>query len=262
MLDRLRAWLAGEGPENLATAAAILFGAWLLARVLSAALWRDARDPRTGIMRKVVWFGLVGGGLFAALHMLGFDLSGLLVTGGLVTVAVGFASQAAVSNIISGLFLAGDEPFAVGDYVRVGDVEGVVLQIDLLSTKLRTLQNVFVRVPNEVLLRGNIHNMSRFARGRVVVVVGGPAPPTPAGGRGALRTSTPTSSLALLSPEPVVLVEALGEYAVRVQLRTWVETGQVVQARDQLTVAVRDALAAQRVVLGARLPGIVAKETP
>ena len=85
--------------------------------------------------------------LVSALVELGFSLGVLVGTAGILTVAIGFASQTSMSNLISGLFLIGEQSFAVGDIIKIDQITGVVLSIDLLSTKLRTFDNTYVRLP-------------------------------------------------------------------------------------------------------------------
>ena len=97
---------------------------------------------------KFARYGVLTLAVAGALSQLGFDLKVVLGAAGVLTVAVGFAAQTSASNLISGVFLMIERPFITGDVVRVGDIDGVVITIDLLSTKLRTFSNVMVRVPN------------------------------------------------------------------------------------------------------------------
>jgi small-conductance mechanosensitive channel len=114
------------------------------------------------IVRKIIsytGFSLV---LIAVLGELGVKLTALLGAAGIVGIAVGFASQTSVSNIISGLFLISEKPFAIGDVIRVGSTTGIIQSIDLLSIKIRTFDNLFVRIPNEKILSSEVTNITRF----------------------------------------------------------------------------------------------------
>ena len=77
-------------------------------------------------------------------------------------IAIGFASQTSVSNIISGLFLISEKPFAVGDVIKSGGHTGIVLSIDLLSVKIRTFDNQYIRIPNEKILSTELTNVTYF----------------------------------------------------------------------------------------------------
>src|SRR5690606_3033117 len=103
---------------------------------------------------------------------LGFSLSVLLGAAGVLSVALGFASQTSASNLISGLFLIGEQPFQLGDTIKVGNTTGEVLSIDLLSVKLRTFDNLYVRIPNESLIKSEMTNLTRFPIRRFDLLIG------------------------------------------------------------------------------------------
>lgn len=158
---------ASPAITNVLRAALILITGLIAARLLRALAERIARrftdDPQRHMIigRAVGYSAIILTGV-SIMRQLGFDLSVLLGTAGILTVAIGFASQTSASNLISGLFLVAERPFGVGDIITIGTTSGVVLSIDLLSVKLRTFDNLFVRVPNEAVLKGQVTNLSRF----------------------------------------------------------------------------------------------------
>ncbi len=113
------------------------------------------------LARAISWVGY-GIAISSVLTLLGFDLSVLLSAAGVFTVAIGFAAQTAVSNLISGIFLLIEQPFSVGDQITSNGVTGEILSVDLLSVKLRTPDKVFVRLPNQMLLQSAVTNLTRF----------------------------------------------------------------------------------------------------
>src|SRR5699024_9803457 len=143
----------------------------LLARFLASMMMRlvtgrlDAH--RSMILRRTAFYLVLGLAVATALNTLGFKLGVLLGTAGVLSVAIGFASQTSVSNLISGLFLVGERPFGIGDSIKVGATSGEVLAIDLLSVKLRTFDNLLVRIPNETLIKSEVVNLSRFPTRRI-----------------------------------------------------------------------------------------------
>ena len=76
--------------------------------------------------------------------------------------------------MISGLFLLAEGSLAVGDVIRIGTTTGHVVAIDLLSVKIRTVENLIVRVPNESLVKGEITNLTRFAIRRAAIPLKSP----------------------------------------------------------------------------------------
>src|SRR5690554_2408270 len=85
----------------------------------------------------------------AALREAGFSLDVVLGAAGILTVAIGFASQTSASNIISGLFVVMEKPFEIGDTIEVDATIGEVVAIDLLSVKLRTAETCTCAYPTK-----------------------------------------------------------------------------------------------------------------
>ncbi len=144
---------------------------FVVARAVSAALLRIMGRFLNGqqrmIVSRVVYYLLLGLFLMSALHELGFSLSILMGAAGILSVAVGFASQTSASNLISGLFLIVERPFSVGDVITLGNTTGEVLSIDLLSVKLRTFDNLYVRIPNETVIKSEVTTLTKFPNRRI-----------------------------------------------------------------------------------------------
>ena len=95
-----------------------------------------------------------------ALRSVGVDLVGILGAAGVAGVAIGFASQTALSNLISGIFLITERSFSIGDYVRVGDHEGTVESLNLLSIYIRQADNALIRIPCESIIKNAVVNFT------------------------------------------------------------------------------------------------------
>jgi len=96
------------------------------------------------------------------LKTLGLSLTAVLGAAGVIGIAVGIASQTSISNIISGLFLVSEKPFEVGDVIKVGDKTGIIESVDLMSVKIRTFDNLFIRIPNETIIKTEVTNITRY----------------------------------------------------------------------------------------------------
>lgn len=88
-----------------------------------------------------------------AFALMGFDILTLLGAASIIGVAVGFASQTSLSNIISGLFLVGEKQINLGDMIEVDGITGNVDSINLMSVQLRLPNNTMVRIPNELIIK-------------------------------------------------------------------------------------------------------------
>jgi len=119
------------------------------------------------IAGKIVYYTGVFIIFFSVLNELGFNLNTLLGAAGIVGIAVGFASQTSVSNIISGIFLMLERPFVINDTITIDDITGQVISIDMLSAKLKTEDNRYIRIPNEHIIKTKLTNVTRYPIRRV-----------------------------------------------------------------------------------------------
>ncbi len=159
--------------------------------------------------------------LITSLNELGFSLAPLLGAAGVLGIALGFASQTSVSNLISGIFLIAERPFVVGDLIEVGGVTGFVLSIDSISVKLRTFDNKMVRIPNETMVKSQVTNITRFPIRRLDVLVGVAYKEDVARVRRILLEVAQRNPLALMEPEPIVVFEGFGESSIDFKVGIW-----------------------------------------
>src|SRR5690554_1272412 len=144
----------------------------LAARSVSKVMAKRTSRHHTVMVRRLVFYVIFLLFGVAALREAGFSLDVVLGAAGILTVAIGFASQTSASNMISGLFLLVEKPFEIGDTIEVDATIGEVVAIDLLSVKLRTADNLYVRIPNETLIKTRVINRSRFPIRRIDLVLG------------------------------------------------------------------------------------------
>lgn len=178
----------------------------------------------------------------AALREAGFSLDVVLGAAGILTVAIGFASQTSASNIISGLFLVMEKPFEIGDAIEVDATIGEVVAIDLLSVKLRTADNLYVRIPNETLIKTRVINRSRFPIRRIDLVLGIAYAEDVEKVRDLLLELAQQNTVCLEEPKPFVLVTGFGASSVDLQFSFWVPRGEFLDGRGSMMIAVKKAL--------------------
>ena len=144
----------------------------LLSSTIGKALIKHLTPQQAMLQRRFVFYIVFAIFIASALDQLGFHIGALLGAAGILTVAIGIASQTSMSNIISGIFMIGEKPFEVGHTVKVNDMQGEILSIDLLSVKMRTNDNTMVRIPNELLIKSAIVNLSYFPIRRIDLKIG------------------------------------------------------------------------------------------
>ncbi|MDR9417672.1 mechanosensitive ion channel family protein [Gracilimonas sp.] len=99
-------------------------------------------------------------GIFISFQFLGINLTGLAVIFGFLSVGIGFGLQNVTSNFISGLIVLFERPISVGDRVSVNNIEGDVEEINIRSTKVKTLDNISIIVPNSEFVSKDVINFS------------------------------------------------------------------------------------------------------
>jgi small-conductance mechanosensitive channel len=173
------------------------------------------------IFGKLVWY--LGFTIIAIsiLNEFGFKLSHLLGAAGIITIAIGFASQTSMSNVISGLFLIAEKPFEVNDVISVGGATGVVLSIDILSIKLRTFDNRYIRIPNETIIKSEVTNITRFPIRRVDLNLGVAYKEDIGKVRSILLDIAQKHPLVLNEPEPLVIFNGFGNSSIDFLFGVW-----------------------------------------
>lgn len=247
--DELMQLITQKHLFSLATAAAILLVGFFLARRARQAIgnMRNLDIQKKMLFEKVAYFGLILLSIAAALDSLGFDLKVLLGAAGILTVAVGFAAQTSASNLISGLFLMFERPFVVGNSIVIGDLRGEVVAIDMLSTKIRTFNNLMVRIPNETLVKSNIVNLSYFPIRRVDLEIGVAYSSDLARVESVVKDTVFGHPLVLRNPEPLFLMRGFGASSIDFDVHVWTETVNVIRIKSELYRALNTAFAENKV---------------
>ncbi len=178
--------------------------------------------PQTNmLLRKAVFYVGVTLVTLSLLNQFGFKLTALLGAAGIIGIALGFASQTSVSNIISGLFIISEKPFEVGDVINISDTTGAVLSIDLLSVKLRTFDNKFVRIPNEMLLKNQVTNFTRFPIRRLDINLGVAYKEDIERVQNVLKDIAAKNIYCLDEPEPLTIFTNFGSSALEILFAVW-----------------------------------------
>lgn len=236
---------------ELARALIVLVVGLSVARLAAGALTRTLTGRLSAqhvmlIARGVRWL-LTGATLVTVLRHLGFDLGVLIGAAGIFSVAIGFASQTSASNLISGLFLIAERPFVVGDVITVGGRTGEVTAIDLLSVKLRTFDNLFVRIPNETLLKSEIVNVSYYPIRRIDLVLGVSYAEDLARVEAVLREVAAEDPLCLDEPRPMFAFQGFADSAQTIKFGVWATRENYLDVSVRLPQAVKRAFDAHRI---------------
>lgn len=190
----------------------------------TTALTRIARDPRAGsAWGVIVHYVVLLVGIVAALATAGVDLAALMVAVGALAFGLAFAMQDTVANLISGLIILTSHPFSTGDAVEAAGQKGVVEEIGIRSTKLRSFDGLHVEVPNREVLGAPITVYTYHRTRRFDIGVGISYDDDITGAVETALTAVRSVPEVLDDPAPEVLVDELGGSSVNLIVRFWMD---------------------------------------
>lgn len=178
--------------------------------------------------------------IVTVLHEFGFKLSALLGAAGVLGVAIGFASQTSISNIISGIFLISEKPFEIGDFIKVGNCEGTIHSIDLLSIKLNTPDNRFIRVPNETMIKSEVINYHRYPVRRVNLEFPVSFETDLEPFLALLRDVADQATLSLKDKKPFISITGFGDSGYSILFGVWCNSTDFFALRDELIILLKE----------------------
>ena len=162
-------------------------------------------------------------GLIVAAY-LDFPINSLVTVLGVIGVALSLSLQGSLSNLAGGITVMVSRPFAVGDYVEAGGVSGTVSEIGLVYTKLKTIDNKIIFIPNGEISGEKIVNYNKQEQRRVDLTFTVSYDADPERVKEIMRQVIGAHPKALFTPEPFVRTTSLGESSVSYTLRVWCAT--------------------------------------
>ncbi len=247
LFDVLTAPIFGVGNANysaldLLLLLALTIGLWFLIRATTQLfrlyiLSRTGADTRIQQMIAVFVQGiLMFLGVIVLLQLWGVDVRSLAIVASALGVGIGFGVQNITNNLISGLIIILERPIQVGDFVKVGDLLGVVERIGARSTEIRTMDQVTIIVPNSRFLEHEVINWNHsdpISRLRIPVGVAYQSDVRQV--QLALLEAARNHPEVLLKPPPQVWFQEFGESALRFELLVWIgEPRKQLQVKSDL----------------------------
>jgi small-conductance mechanosensitive channel len=127
----------------------------------------------------------------------------------------------------------------VGDVIRVGSTTGEVLSIDLLSAKLRTFDNLYVRIPNETMLKSEVTTLTKFPIRRLDLQIGVAYKENIEHVREVLSSVADKNPLSLEDPKPVFIFQGFGDSALNVQFSVWVKREKFIELKNSIQYEIK-----------------------
>lgn len=159
---------------NLLGAILVFFIFYTVGRLVKKGLARPLQrfshtQALVGLLLNLIFTGFIATGIFIALSILQLDkaVTSLLAGAGIIGLALGFAFQDIAANFVSGVLMAIRRPIRLGDVIESNDFFGTVININLRSTIIRTMQGQHVHIPNKDIFNKPIINYSEEGKRRI-----------------------------------------------------------------------------------------------
>ena len=221
-----RIGIAGFTVEKLFTAVIAAVICLLLIKILLKLVDRTLRRVRLDdTLKKLIRGGLKGLllflGVIVVLGCLDIPVTSLVAVLSVVGLALSLAVQNFLSNVAGGLQLLVSQPFKVGDYVEAGGCSGTVVELGVFYTKLNSVDNKLVQLPNSSIVAQNIINYSSEERRRVELKVTASYDAPTEQVKAVLARLVEEHPLTMSEPEPLIHVNSYGDSAIEYIVRIW-----------------------------------------
>ncbi|QLG64068.1 mechanosensitive ion channel family protein [Halorarum salinum] len=228
----------------------ILVGAYSATRVTKQAVRRVARGRgritrhQRQIVHHVLQVSIFGVASLVVLALWGQNVGGLLVGAGFAGIILGFAARQTLGAVLAGFVVLFSRPFELGDWVRIDEQEGIVTDINIVNTQLRTFDDELVMVPNDMVTSEEIVNRSRKGRLRGNVDVGVDYEADLEAATALAEEAMADLDVLLEQPNPQVVLSEFGDSAVVLRLRFHIDNPsarKMWKARTDVIAAVKSA---------------------
>ncbi len=253
-------WIQGLVPELLNFAFQIVVAILIYAvggriiRLIAKMVWRsmersNADEGVKQFVTSVVKYSLYVILVFSIMGLFGIATTSAVAVLGSAGVAVGLALQGSLSNFAGGVLILILKPFKVGDYIIADGSEGSVVEISIFYTKLLTVDNRMVVIPNGTLSNSSLTNVTSMDRRRVDITVGIGYEADIRTAKDILRRLAEEEPARLPEEEPLVFVNELGASSVELGLRVWVLADEYWNVKWRLTEKIKYAFDGQGITI-------------
>ncbi len=234
------------GVRIIGALAIFILGKWLAKAVTKFArrlMERSEMDPMlVKFLGNIVYAILLTFVIIAAISQLGIQTASLVAVIGAAGLAIGLALQGSLSNFAAGVLTIIFRPYKIGDLVQVADQTGVVEEVDVFTTVLRTPDRTKVIIPNGQIMADVITNYTDEEKRRMEVSVGIGYGDDIDKAREAIIAAVKQSPFVVDDPAPSVTVSELADSSVNLAVRPWVIAEKYAPASHDLNERVKKAL--------------------
>lgn len=221
-------WVLVYGGKALMAIILLIVGRWVARGVTNfASRQMKARGVESTIasfIHNMAYAALMAFVIIAAMAQIGIQTASFIAVIGAAGLAVGLALQGSLSNFAAGVLLIIFKPFKAGDFIEAGGASGIVEEISIFTTLMRSVDNKSIVIPNASILGGNIVNYSAKPTRRIDLVVGVSYEANLAHVKLVLKDIVSSDERILTDVETVIGVDTLADSSVNLVVRPWVNS--------------------------------------
>ncbi|EID86323.1 Small-conductance mechanosensitive channel [Treponema sp. JC4] len=196
-------------------------------------------DERRSILQRLVRYCFYFAVVVYVLSLFGIKLSAIWGAAGIAGVALGFAAQTSVSNLISGLFIVSEKSLRLGDTIIINGITGVVDAISLLSVRVHTYDNQMVRIPNSSIINSLLTNNSYNSYRRLLINVSVAYESDLAFALETLKKAPALCPTARTDPVPNAWIEAFEDSGIKLTLVIWFDNPDFITVKNETFIAIK-----------------------
>lgn len=222
---------------------------YTIAYIVKKLLPQKLSQQRKMIINRFVQYSGIITLLLIIVSELNINLAAIFGAAGVIGIVVGVASQTSIGNIVSGFFLVSEKSFEIGDLIRIGDKTGEVYSIDLLSIKIKTFDNLLLRIPNQTVISSEVTNVTRFPIRRLDFDLSVAYKEDLEKVKQILERVVKRNPLCLDEPEPIIVFKSFGSSGINILLGVWFEKANYLKVKNSVFQEVKLAFEAEGIEL-------------
>lgn len=181
------------------------------------------------------------------LNLFNINVKGIWGAAGVVGIAIAFAAQTSVSNVISGIFVIIEKSIRIGDFIEVNNQTGIVDTIGLLSIRIHTLDNQMIRIPNSDIINSNFVNINYFPERRMNLSVSVSYDTDLEKALAVLRKVPARCKTVLKTPEPLAWIDSFGDSGINLVLAVWFSNTDFIDTKNAIYVETKKLFDAEKI---------------
>ena len=245
-INWFKAYLTRDNIFKITNTLIIIFIIYLIYKVILNAIKKIPAEKitsqRSMFMVRFIKYTFYIIELMYILSLFGIKLSAIWGAAGIAGIAIGFAAQTSVSNLISGLFVITEGSLKIGDTIIVDGITGVVDEINLISVRIHTFDNQMVRIPNSTIINTNLTNNSFHSKRRITLTVPVSYDTDLTKALEVLSKAPALCPTILNEPAPSVWFDGFGDRGINIVVAGWFDTKNTLKTKNDLYIAIKKVL--------------------